>query len=366
MNDSPEMLSADRQRLLKEHLMNEITRDAAAKASKPRSKPRSMPRRQIGWLAAPPLVVALAVAVALVGPAHHPHNGLVPTDPLVSSDPTHSASPTPVPSPRPSASASASASPSGAAAGVASPALSICPKASLPPVDTTAPTAPGDPVQALAAAARSVAGAQAPQVKDSQFVYTETLQRFDGQQACVRKDWVPLDGVSQGLIIDPQNGTMGLTPAQGVAASLAAPNYRYLASLPTDPAQLLQRVYAESAKASGRDGAAFRTIENVLITQLLPPAVEGAFCQTAAAVPGATVEPDAVDLLGRHGIGVVRADGMDRMELIFDRTTCAFLGHRDVRITDTSQQGGPPAGSVFESAVMLRAVTDHAGELPQG
>jgi hypothetical protein len=207
-----------------------------------------------------------------------------------------------------------------------------------------------------------------PEVKDSQFIYTETLEQFGTDNPCVRREWIAADGRSQGLIIDPRGGEMTFVPSSQGQASLASPNYRYLASLPTDPQKLLQRIYAEGNNKKGDEptGAAFRAIENLLVYQLVPPAVGGAFCEAAAAIPGAEVVPDAVDLLGRHGIGVIRSDSSAQMELIFDPGTCAFLGHRDVQTADYSAQGGTPAGAIFSSAIVRQAVTDHVREQPQG
>lgn len=348
MTHEPEMLSADRHRLLKEHLMSEIARESVAKEPKP---------RRLGWLVVPPLVVGLAAAVAVVAPGSRPSVSVAPgaPSPVHSAVPTPTGAPTPVPTP------------------TGHPAH---PSPSLPPCATVAEhlanpsgsKVSGDPVQALAAAAEVAASKPAPVVKDSQFIYTESLQLSDTGEPCVRQEWIAADGKSEGLIIDPHSGEIGFTPnAGGLPTSLAVPNYRYLASLPTDPQKLLQKIYAEgNLKGNEPNGAAFRTIENLLMYQLVPPAVGGAFCQAAAAVPGATVQPDAVDTAGRHGIGVTKSDGTSQMELIFDPNTCALLGHRDVTLVDNSAHGGSPAGAVYSSAILRQGVTDQVREQPNG
>lgn len=348
MNDAPETLTPDRHRLLKEHLMNAIAGDPVSSA------PRS--RRHLGWLAAPPLVVGLAAAVTLVVPGQHPADRHAVVAPAAA--PSRPATPLACP---PTAAASTAASSAASTAAATAEAT-----------DPAGQPAPQDPVPALAAAARAAAAKPAPDVKDNQFVYTRTLQRIDGGPACVRKVWNSADGRSEGLIIDPRGGTMRYSAnPQGQPPSLAAPTYRYLASLPTDPQSLLLLVHA-GTQDNGKDKdtdpnlVAFRKIEDLLITQLMPPAVGGAFCQATTAVPGVTVVSDAVDLLGRHGIGVTGSDGTDRVEMIFDRDTCEYLGNRRTRLVDTQAQGGLRAGAVSEEAVVLRTVTDRAGQESEG
>ncbi|RAJ41860.1 hypothetical protein K353_02971 [Kitasatospora sp. SolWspMP-SS2h] len=343
MNHEPGTLPADRARLLKEHLMNEIARDHTTTAAR-------RPRRRRGWLVAPPLVVGLAAAVALLATGH-------PTgDPAPAGAAPSATTGTPTPT---STSTSASASPT----------ASTCPdgaaptdRASAPP---SAPAGVTDARQAFTAAAQAAASKPVPQVDDSQFVYNETLQRFSGADACVRREWLALDGRTEGLIIDPGHDQMSYSPnSGGLPTSLFVPDYAFLAALPTDPQALLEQIRAQNPKGGGGDpdGAAFRVISNLVSTQLLTPRVAATFCRAAAAVPGATFDLDAVDLTGRHGIGVIRADATDRMELIFDPNSCEYLGSRTVLLV--TLEGGDPAGTTFDTAVLRRAVTDKAGEVP--
>ncbi|MEU1465551.1 hypothetical protein ABZ467_33825 [Streptomyces sp. NPDC005727] len=85
--------------------------------------------------------------------------------------------------------------------------------------------------------------------------------------------------------------------------------------------------------------------------------------RVAARIPGTTVVPDAVDAAGRHGVAIT-LDGQaeDRQEWIFDKSTYAFLGFRDVTREDTAIG---KAGSVLQTtAVLERAVVDRVGEEP--
>ncbi|MFD5611548.1 CU044_5270 family protein, partial [Kitasatospora sp. NPDC127060] len=265
----------------------------------------------------------------------------------------------PAPCPAGAAAPSASASPTAATAATAS-------------ADPTERPTTKDPLQELAEAATAAAARPAPDVRDGQFVHTRTVERIDGGSACVRKVWSSADGRSEGLIVDPWHGTMKLSGnRQNVPPSLAEPTYRYLAALPTDPDKLLPLLRAGAGSSSkdqdlDPDLVAFREAESLLTTQLMPPAVGAAFCRTVATLPGVSVVPDAVDLLGRHGIGVTGEDGTDRVQLIFDRNTCELLGDKRVRLVDTSAQGGLRAGAASEEAIVLRAVTDRAGQETEG
>ncbi|MFK0190905.1 CU044_5270 family protein [Kitasatospora sp. NPDC090308] len=337
MNHEPGTLPADRERLLKEHLMNEIARDHATTAAR-------RPRRRRGWLVAPPLVVGLAAAVALLATGH-PAGDPAPTTragaaPLFPTSATPSTCPDGT-APTDRASAPATPAPGSAPAGVT------------------------DARQAFAAAAQAAASKPVPQVDDSQFLYSETLQRFSGEDACVRREWIALDGRTDGVIIDPHNGRMSFSPnSGGLPTGLLVPNHAYLAALPTDPQALLEQIRAQHPEGGDgdADGAAFRVISNLVSTQLLTPRTAAAFCQAAAAVPGATFDLAAVDLTGRHGIGVIRADATDRTELIFDPHSCEYLGSHSVRLV--TFEGGDPVGATFDTAVLRRAVTDKAGEVP--
>ncbi len=350
MNDGPEMLAADRQRRLKEHLMNEIARQSASEQSATEQSTAAHPaprRRRLGWLIAPPAVVAVAAAVALLSTSQPG----APAPQAVA--PGASASATPSPSPT-----------------VLTGGETSCPNGMAPAglvVRPAGSTPAGDPLQALTAAAEAGANRPGLQVKDHQFVYTETLVQHDQEQPCVRRDWTAADGNTQGLIKDPFNGTMGYTPnVAGSPAGLHAPDQRFLAGLPTDPQRLLEQVYADNPKGNpDRDATAFRTIANVLTSQLLTPAVGAAFCRAAAAVPGVTLEAGAVDAAGRHGIGVARSEGTDRTELVFDGATCEFLGARGVGMVRTGENG-PLVRATYTSAVLRHAVTDRAGEQPAG
>lgn len=314
--------------------MSEIARDTATTVVRP--------RRRLTWLVAPPLVVGLAAAAFLVGPGRSSH---------------------PVP---------------------AGPAA--------------APSASVSPAELLHRAAQAAAARPALAVKDNQFIFDRSVgSGGDSGSGAERRMWVAADGRSNGMIEDPAqfgtvdnpSGRIGYSqgspgPGEPPAPSVLFPTYAYLATLPTDPQQLLQRLYQEgNGKQSAPGLAAFRDAERLFSDELLTPPVAGAMMEAIAQAPGVTVLADEVDAAGRHGVALRAVDGPNQISLIFDRNTGQFLGERWVLIQDlpplmsngkpvTTAPNGKPinpgsrkAGAVSGSAVLQVAVTDHAGDEPK-
>lgn len=169
-----------------------------------------------------------------------------------------------------------------------------------------------------------------------------------------RELWVPASQGSEGLIRE-RGETFGL--------SGASPNSRY-AGLPTDPAELLRTVYADTeGQGSGPDAAAFDFLGEALRESLLPPPVAAAIYRAAAKIPGVVLVADSVDAVGRHGIAVARTDEFgERQEWIFDARTFAYLGERSYLVRDTATA---KAGMLTATtAVLERGVVRAAGDLP--
>ncbi|MGW2377040.1 CU044_5270 family protein [Kitasatospora sp. NPDC001683] len=317
-------LPADRHRLLRGHLMSEIQQQKPARAR----------RGRLGWLALPALAGGLALAVVL--------NNAAATGGPVQAGP------------------------------------SVAPSVAR----STEPQTPADAAQLLDRIAQVSASRPAVTVRDDQYIYVKsqwsgfTTDLKTGQRVPAplhaREIWLSVDGSTDGLIEDPvafgvpqdPQGRIGLTLAPG-PASLSRPTYRYLTTLPTDPQELLKKVYAEGfKKGSSPDQAAFRTIGNVIAEQLIAPETSAALYRAAALIPGVTLVDDAVDPLGRHGVAVAREDGGVRLEWIFDRTSYEYLGAREVALKDSDHA---KQGDVLDfSAVQQRAVVDHKGDRPKG
>ncbi|MFH9353099.1 CU044_5270 family protein [Kitasatospora sp. NPDC017646] len=307
MNNPPEMLPADRQRFLKEHLMSEI----AAERDAPR------PRRRLVWLIASPLAVGALAAVTVVAVPDRDHGGAAPAGAAPSASSTPSASPTPSATPLPG---------------------------------------PTDPAGMLARAAKAAASSPDPGARATQFVYRREIQDGARETKHERKSWFPVDGRSGGLILDPTMGNgrnpwpakLADSPGAPRTASFDAPTYEFVASLPTDPQQLLQRLlsFDRAKRVSGTlmtpklyNQFAFDDVQMIFQNIAAPPAVAGALMEAAAKIPGTSVVADEADAAGRHGVAVVGTNGTMRVALVFDRTTGAFLGVREVLLSDL-----PPAG----------------------
>ncbi|MFD9395987.1 CU044_5270 family protein [Streptomyces sp. NPDC060000] len=150
----------------------------------------------------------------------------------------------------------------------------------------------------------------------------------------------------------------------------------HLKSLPTDPDLMDDwlRKRASGVWVQLMDGAppvvfegdqsAFETVGYLMVRGIVPPAQAAALYRAAARHSGVRTDEDAVDVLGRHGVGIVREDAKlpFRTEWIFDRTTHQMLGQR---ATFTRDFGKYKKGTVFDDdAVVRRAVVDKAGLRP--
>ncbi len=134
------------------------------------------------------------------------------------------------------------------------------------------------------------------------------------------------------------------------------PSWPFLASLPTDPATLYDRV--ESYSGGGGPSLheeMLTTISDALKYSVAPPALVAAFYEVAARVPGVQLISEAVDFSGRRGVAVAIAGGTYRQELVFDDTTGTFLGTRTI---STRALQGYPAGLVWGSEATTSRVVD--------
>ncbi|WP_406154267.1 CU044_5270 family protein [Streptomyces sp. NBC_01023] len=229
-------------------------------------------------------------------------------------------------------------------------------------------------------------------VTDDQFVYVKTLQtegegKFGGPVKLTkpreREVWMsqkagPVTDVGlihqDGSYFPIEVGVPDGERAVGYPAGLNRPTYKWLASLPTDPDALLRRLSTEVTRdqdrrdtpAKDRDQAqdTFDAIGELLQETVMPPRTAAALYKAAARIPGVSVDSDAVDAAGRHGIGVARDNTRagDRTTWIFDSTTLQYLGDRTYLIRDTPM--GKKGTLTNKSAVLKRAVVDALREKP--
>ncbi|MER7667074.1 CU044_5270 family protein [Kitasatospora sp. NPDC096128] len=332
------VLPPDRHQLLRGHLMSEISRENTTAGARTK-------RRRLGWVAVPALAGGLALAVVLSG-----------------GDGTARVKPAQAPIAAPEQSeASGPAKATGSAGASASSAAKVVPASAVELLDHVAQVAASRP------------GAD---VKPGQFVYTESMVTnnvFDSSGHVKidavphkREVWLSVDGRQDGLLIEEAGPSL---PGRNTKLSgpsrpgIESPTYEYLATLPTDPDALLQKLYDETIGKRPKEERAFKAISELLKEQIAPPAVTAALYQAAAKIPGVTLENDAVDITGRHGIGVARVADGARLEWIFDKDSYAFLGQRGEVVEQGSDFGAP--GTVFgQGAVVKRAIVDKAGDRP--
>ncbi|MFF3404549.1 CU044_5270 family protein, partial [Streptomyces sp. NPDC002659] len=311
-------LPGRRHQLLKDHVMREIQQTTAAATAK------SRPRRRLAFVAIPLAASAMAAALAVGGGLFDQHSTTSPNSAVASG-----------PSARPS---------------TATPAAVLL-----------------DRIATVAASKPSLA------IRNDQYVHITSKVAFSSQSDTapvmrlgkpeLRQVWLSVDGSRPGLLRG--GGTdikLDASPAgTDKAPALYNPTYRYLESLPTDPDELLKKIYDETKdKGPGPDQEAFVTIGDMLREQLAPPKVNAALYKAAAKIPRVTVVSDAVDAAGRHGIAVARVHDGERTEWIFDKKTMEFLGERSVMVKDTPwAKAGQVTGT---TAVLTRTIADNKPE----
>ncbi|MGC5290168.1 CU044_5270 family protein [Micromonospora sp. DT231] len=250
--------------------------------------------------------------------------------------------------------------------------------------DKPPPTATASEIFRMAADAAR----QQPELtaRPDQYVFTESLvtmrdQPASGPYRTHRSQlWQSAGGIaySQGRYrpeTDP-NGWSDLTelrlgdpgdPEKELDA-FQAPAYH--GDLPTDPDELLRYLREHPVDLhlpEGADEEAVYGDESMVYTTAwtmlngyVPPRALAALFDLLAREPGAVViSGDVVDAAGRHGVAI-RMPGVigGNQDVLFDRDTHAFLGHRGSVIRDGKE-------SVDLASALLRiAVVDRPGQLP--
>ncbi len=143
---------------------------------------------------------------------------------------------------------------------------------------------------------------------------------------------------------------------------LGRPTYEWLQSLPTDPDDLLTEIESSipllGSADLDRDQYVFTSIRDLVSEGLVPPRVAAALFEAATRIPGVTVDHSATDALGRHGIGISRADRTMRNVLVLDPDSYQVLGTRGYFV------GPGPDMLAGATAVLERGVSDRVGERP--
>ncbi|MGP3944617.1 CU044_5270 family protein [Streptomyces sp. 6N106] len=324
------VLRQDRHRVLKEHLMEQIssetvyelsgTPDTASAPPASAPPPTRRPRRRLVLIAAP---LALATAVVV---------GAVAVDGLRDGE--------------------------GGATGVG-----------------------GDPraehrqaVQLLDRIAVAAADRPAVKARDDQFIYTRSQgpsSTWGGPSKLVRdskgkvtgtktyegnvrsEEWQPVSGKRDGL-----RHLTGLSPSgepvrnetEDIAMSPGVPTVRQLEALPTDPDALLKKLKSDSGVVKSRlTETVFENVGAILDQATLLPEFNAALYRAVAKLPDVRVVENVKDGAGRSGIGLTYTHREKRYRTttecwVFDAKTLTYLG------TDTS-------------ALLDVAVTDEKGKV---
>jgi hypothetical protein len=220
-------------------------------------------------------------------------------------------------------------------------------------------------------------------VRDDQFVYVKSLSAgaeakdensvFVPGKPYEREAWLPQEpGPVKQVGLHYEGG--GYVPVRellppgspGTPAGIDRPTYTWLASLPTDPDRLLDRLshLTRTFEGQEKDQAVFDKIGELLGTSVMPPRTAAALYEAAARIPGVSRIENAVDPAGRHGVGIRRVDGHAdwATEWIFDRHILEYIGRRSYLTADGPM--GKKGTVMDESAVLERAVVDKWRERP--
>jgi hypothetical protein len=140
------------------------------------------------------------------------------------------------------------------------------------------------------------------------------------------------------------------------------PTPEFLASLPSDPRVLYDRLRADSA-GLGKDPdlSVLAFAADAMRTGLLPAHIRGDVYRALALLPGLEVSDRSANLDGRIGIalGIDRAG--ERQEMIIDPADGQFIGERR---TATQDGEGVPAGTVTGYSSISTGVVDNLGDKP--
>jgi len=200
--------------------------------------------------------------------------------------------------------------------------------------------------------------------RPDQFVYTKS-----GSDGGLREAWLSTDGTHDGLIeqdreLDSGRIERDRTPMPGCRDGQrrvmrgdydmgmfepCTPWPAYRADLPRDAAGMRAYLSNPAYTPDGDPQGFNRLIHAAFVETYVPPETLAALFEVMADFPGLTVDEDATDAAGRHGIGVSWTLPTDEVTLIFDPETHALLGY---------------SHSDWSSAVIDRAIVDAAGQRP--
>ncbi len=176
------------------------------------------------------------------------------------------------------------------------------------------------------------------------------------------------------------HGTISISPGGGgTLGGWKSISYRYLDSLPADPARLAAVILADNDPrmpwyTSQPDVAIFEAIQTLLLGQSqgvwIPPELAATMYRLLQRLPEVHFD-SASDLAGRTGLGLyIVIGGWQKQELVIDPVTYTFMGAKTVAIrahTSVATDGTRyiKTGQVLGwSALLEEAIVQHVGQLP--
>lgn len=136
--------------------------------------------------------------------------------------------------------------------------------------------------------------------------------------------------------------------------SWQTPTPEFMATLPRNPEQLLERLENDAPDNSRGNAELVVYVADILRNGLVPADLRVSLYQTLSLIEGVQITDELANLDGRVGtaIGIVDPSGRTRQDIIIAPTTGMFIGEREVTLRD---DGDIPAGTVT-TATSLRTV----------
>jgi hypothetical protein len=135
------------------------------------------------------------------------------------------------------------------------------------------------------------------------------------------------------------------------------PKPAFLASLPTDPEQLYERLGEDSG--GGKQSLVYAA--DALRSGLMPAAARANLLRALTYLPGLDVTDGAADLDGHKGVALGISEDGERQEIILNPSTGEVIGEREV---SDSMFADIPKGTVTSYSSITTAVVDHIGAKP--
>ncbi len=140
--------------------------------------------------------------------------------------------------------------------------------------------------------------------------------------------------------------------------------YRYLATLPAEPAALRHIILANNHT---KPAAAFRAIMGLMYLFPLPARFQAELYAVLAGLPGVRFDRSATDFSGRHGIGLYMIQRhFWKMEIIINPRTYTYMGLLVIAVKAHTEYGRHVREGQIQSwnAILSSGIVKKAGQLP--